>query len=409
VTPAPADPVEPADRGPVSILLVAGEASGDLHGAALLRALAERVPRVDAFGMGGDLSAGAGLDRLADSSEISVVGLSEVLRVWPRARRIFDQLLAETERRRPELAVLIDFPEFNLRLAKALSDRGVPVVYYISPQVWAWRRRRVRTIAEHVDQMLVLFPFEADFFRRHGVDAVHVGHPLVDEIPELPHVWDGWDPEDGAADEPFRIALLPGSRTSEVEALLPVMLESVRLLAEELPVLAQVIRAPGIQPARVDEAVALAGLPVRVVPSSERAEAIARSHFALCASGTATLEVGLLGTPMAVLYRLGSWTYLMGKLLVRLPHVSLVNLVLEREAVPELIQTKAEPAHVAKVVAGLLRDRARIDAMRRDLAELRPRLGESGASRRAAAEIAGRLERGEARARRDRQSGRGAA
>jgi lipid-A-disaccharide synthase len=409
------DRADRGDRSGVPILLVAGEASGDLHGAALLRELSERVPGLDAFGMGGDLSAAAGLDRVADSSEISVVGLSEVLRVWPRARRIFDHLLEEADRRRPELAVLIDFPEFNLRLAKALSERGVPVVYYISPQVWAWRRRRVKTIAEHVDRMLVLFPFEEDFFRARGVDAVHVGHPLVDEVPELPHVWDSWNEGDRAPDEPFRIALLPGSRTSEVEALLPMMLESVRLLADELPILAQVIRAPGIPPAMVDEAVALSGLPVRVVPSSERAEAIARSHFALCASGTATLEVGLLGTPMAVLYRLGSWTYLMGKLLVRLPYVSLVNLVLDREAVPELIQARAEPDHVAGVVASLLRDRERIDAMRRDLAELRPKLGESGASRRAAAEIADRLARQDVGRRRDRQGrragrgGRGAA
>lgn len=386
------------------MLLVAGEASGDLHGAPLLTELRELVDGLEAFGLGGEALAEAGLERVADSDEISVVGLSEVLRVWARAREIFDALLAEVDRRRPRLAVLIDFPEFNLRLAKALSERGVPVVYYISPQVWAWRRRRVRTIAEHVDRMLVLFPFEVDFFREHGVDAVHVGHPLVDAIPELPHVWDG-APVGG--DAPFRIALLPGSRTSEVEALLPVMLEAVRRMAEELPILARVIRAPTIPEAMVEEAVALSGLPVRVVPSSDRAEAIADSHLALCASGTATLEVGLLGTPMAVLYRLGGWTYLMGRLLVRLPFVSLVNLVLGREVVPELLQAKASPEHVAEVASSLLRDRTRIDAMRRGLAELRPRLGESGASRRAAREIADRLLDEEPE--RERRGGRGAA
>ncbi len=386
------------------MLLVAGEASGDLHGAPLLTELRELVDGLEAFGLGGEALAEAGLERVADSAEISVVGLSEVLRVWARAREIFDALLAEVDRRRPRLAVLIDFPEFNLRLAKALSERGVPVVYYISPQVWAWRRGRVRTIALHVDRMLVLFPFEVDFFREHGVEAVHVGHPLVDAIPELPHVWDDW-PE--AGDEPYRVALLPGSRTSEVEALLPVMLEAVRRMAEELPILARVIRAPTIPAAMVEEAVALSGLPVRVVPSSDRAEAIADSHLALCASGTATLEVGLLGTPMAVLYRLGGWTYLMGKLLVRLPFVSLVNLVLGREVVPELLQAKASPEHVAEVASALLCDRPRIDAMRRGLADLRPRLGESGASRRAAREIAGRLL--DEAPERERRGGRGAA
>lgn len=371
----------------VDVLVVAGEASGDLHGAPLVTELHRLVPGLRPFGLGGERLAAAGLDLVADSAEISVMGLSEVLRVLPRAREIFDRLLEEVDRRRPRLAVLIDFPEFNLRLAKALEEKGVPVVYYVSPQVWAWRRGRVKSIAERVEAMLVLFPFEVEFYRRHGVEVVHVGHPLVDEIPELPHAWDRGEPED----EPYQIALLPGSRTSEVEVLLPVMLETVRRLAREIPVFARLIRAPTIPGAMLEEAVELSGLPVRIVPASNRAEAIASSHFALCASGTATLEVGLLGTPMAVLYRLGSWTYLMGRLLVRLPYVSLVNLVLGRPVVPELLQGKARPEAVTDLVLSLLRDREAIRTMRSELAELRGRLGESGASRRAAREVASRL------------------
>lgn len=376
-----------ADAG--RILLVAGEASGDLHAARLLAELRRLVPEVQAFGLGGDHLAEAGLDRLADSGEISVVGLSEVLRVLPRAREIFARILEEVERRRPALAVLVDFPEFNLRLARALRDRGVRVVYYISPQVWAWRRGRVKTIAEVVDLMLVFFPFEVEFYRRYGVQAVHVGHPLVDEIPELPHAWDRVPP--GDAPEPYEIALLPGSRTSEVEALLPVMLGAVRRLAEEMPLFARLVLAPTIPRATVDEAIALSGLPVRVVPAADRSEALAESHVVLCASGTATLEVGLVGTPMAVLYRLGSWTYLMGRLLVRLPYVSLVNLVLERPAVPELLQGRATPEGVEAVVSALLRDREAVDSMRTALGELRGRLGERGASARAARQVASRL------------------
>ncbi len=372
---------------PVRLLLVAGEASGDLHGARLLEALSPMVgDRLEAFGLGGDRLGAAGLERIADSSEISVVGLSEVFRVLPRAREIFDQVLAETERRRPRAAVLVDFPEFNLRLARALTERGVPVIYYISPQVWAWRRRRVKTIARAVDAILVLFPFEVDFYERHGVEVVHVGHPLVDEIPELPHAWDRGAPQD----EPYRIALLPGSRTSEVEALLPGMLEAVRCLAEEIPVSARVIRAPTIPREMVEGAVELAGVPVTIL-AEEHDRAIADSHFALCASGTATLQVGLLGTPLAVLYRLGPWTYLLGKLLVRLPHVSLVNLVLEREVVPELIQRRAEPRAVCRTVLSLLRDPGAVEEMRAGLSELRWRLGERGASRRAARAVARRL------------------
>jgi len=371
-----------ADSSAPRLLVVAGEASGDLHGARLLQELRPMVGDLEAFGLGGEHLEAAGLDRVADSGEISVVGLTEALRVLSRAREIFDLLVAEVERRRPSLAVLIDFPEFNLRLAKALAERGVPVVYYISPQVWAWRRGRVKTIAQLVDAMLVLFPFEAEFYRRHGVEAIHVGHPLVDEIPQVPQVWERGAPEG----EPFEIALLPGSRTGEVEVLLPIMLQTVAHLAREIPVVARVIHASSIPAPMIDEAIELSGLQVERVAASERVAAVAGSHFALCASGTATLEVGLLGTPMAVLYRLGVWTSILGRLLVHLPYVSLVNLVLEREAVPELLQSRARPAVVSRTVLGLLRDPEAIARMRSALGELRGRLGEGGASRRAARE-----------------------
>lgn len=371
-------------KGP-QILIVAGEASGDLHGARLLAELRRRLPGLSAFGLGGDEMRAAGLDAVAHSAEISVVGITEVLRILGRARQIFADLIAEAERRRPDLAVLIDFPDFNLRLARALAERGVRVVYYISPQVWAWRRSRVHTIARVVDRMLVLFPFEADFYRGAGVRVVHVGHPLVDEVPEIPNVWErgGPAPPEGG---PYRIALLPGSRRSEVAALLPGMLAAVRLLARELPVEARVIQAPTIPAELIAEEIELAGLPVGIV-AADRFRAIADSHLALCASGTATLEVGLLGTPMLVLYRLTSWTYLLARLLVRLPDVALVNLVLGRRVVPELIQAEAEPAPVAAEAARLLADRPALAAMRRDLAGLRAALGEGGASGRAADEI----------------------
>jgi lipid-A-disaccharide synthase len=383
----------PASPGGVPLLVVAGEASGDLHAARLLSRLGELVPDVRPFGLGGDELAAAGLDRLADSSEISVVGLTEVLRVLPRAREIFAAILAEVDRRRPGVALLVDFPDFNLRLAKELAARGVRVVYYISPQVWAWRRGRVRAIAEHVDEMLVLFPFELDFYAGHDVEVTHVGHPLVDEVPaDLPQIWErtvlrGGVPEEG----PFQVALLPGSRVSEVEAMLPAMLGAAARLAAELPIYVRLIRAPTVPREMLEEAVQLSGLPVRI-SERDRFAAIADSHLALCASGTATLEVGLLGTPLVVLYRLASWTYLAARLLVRLPHVSLVNLVLERGAVPELLQGQARPERVAREAAAILRNPARVAAMRADLADLRGRLGEHGASGRAAAVLARHLE-----------------
>lgn len=375
------------------ILVVAGEASGDLHGARLVSELRRLVPGLVTFGLGGDELRAAGLQPVAHSSEVAVVGITEVLRVLPRIREVFAALLAEVDRRRPDLAVLIDFPDFNLRLARELEKRGLRVIYYISPQVWAWRKGRVKTISRLVDRMLVLFPFEVDFYRSHKVDVVHVGHPLVDEVPELPSAWDRWDDaeEGGEPDGPFRIALLPGSRLSEVEALLPTMLESVRRLAAELPIEVRLIRAPTVPRELLEEQIELAGLPVRIV-SEDRFATIADSHLALCASGTATLEVGLLRTPMIVLYRLGFWTYSLARMLVRLPNISLVNLVLGKRVVPELIQGEANPDRIAVEAERVLLEENVRREMRSGLAGLRSRLGEGGASGRAAREVASMLQ-----------------
>ena len=375
------------------LLVVAGEASGDLHGARLLAALADLAPGLKPFGLGGDEMRSAGLEALAHSSEIAVVGITEAIRILPRAWRIFRLLLSEVDRRRARYAVLIDSPDFNLRLARKLHQRGVKVLYYVSPQIWAWRQGRVKTIARYVDRMLVVFPFEVEFYRRHGVEVVHVGHPLIDEVPQLPQAWDGPPPGAGA---PFVISLLPGSRSSEVRALLPTLLESAKLLAEELPVEVRLIQARTVDGGLIDEIVAASGLaasagePRRV--RENRFQAIAESHLALCASGTATIEVGLLGTPLIVLYRVHRWTYFLARLLVDLEYFSMVNLVLGGRAVPELAQDQARPEPVAAEARRLLENPEEIETMRAALAELRPRLGEGGASRRAAEEVAASVE-----------------
>ena len=368
--------------GADDLLMVAGEASGDLHGARLLAELRSLAPRVRAFGLGGDELSAAGLETVAHSSEISVVGITEALKVLRRAWRIFGQMVAEVERRQAGSAVLIDSPDFNLPLAKKLKARGVQVIYYISPQVWAWRRRRVHAIRKIVDKMLVVFPFEVEFYRRHGVDATFVGHPLIDEVPELPHVWDGEVGEGG----PFDVALLPGSRNSEIERILPSLLGAAERLAGELPVRLDLIRAPTIPQSKLEAALAAADIEVEIV-SGDRFRALASSHLALCAAGTATVEVGLVGTPMIVVYKLSAWSYSLAKSLAHSPYASMVNLLLEREAVPELIQQQAEPETICRRAVELLTDRDRIRAMRHDLEQLRERLGEPGASRRAALEV----------------------
>ncbi len=375
--------------GGVPLLVVAGEASGDLHAARLLTELRRLRPDLAPFGMAGEESARAGVELLAESHEVAVMGFTEVLRVLPRARAVFAQLVAETARRRPSVALLVDFPEFNLRLVRKLRSLGVRVAYYVSPQVWAWRRGRVRMIARFVDRMLVLFPFEVGFYDTHRVRVQHVGHPLVDEVPELPQAWDAPRADQG----PRRLVLLPGSRRSEVEKLLPVMLEAAVELARQLPVSVTVVRAQTIarellMPHLEAPRLRAAGVAVELVESEQRFCAIAGSHLALCASGTATLEVALLRTPLLVLYRLHRGTYWLGRMMVRLPWFSLVNLVLEQGVVPELLQEQANPTRVAAEALRLFTDPRARGVMRQRLAEVRSRLGEGGASRRAAVAVA---------------------
>ena len=369
------------------LLIVAGEASGDLHGARMLSELTRLAPHLRAFGMGGKELQGAGMEVIADSAEISVVGITEVARILPRARQIFRRLIEEVESRGTRQAILIDFPDFNLRLARALNRRNVRVLYYISPQIWAWRQGRVRSIEKLVDRMLVILPFEVDFYRQHAIEAVHVGHPLVDEVPVLEQRWDV------AADPvgPLDIALLPGSRRSEIGANLPVMLSAGELLSKQHDCRFRLIQAGTVDNSALEAPLADSTLEVEIV-QNERFKAVADAHLAICASGTATLEVGLLGTPMIVVYKVSRWSYLLGKALVRLPHIALVNLVLGERVVPELIQHKATPEEIAETASAILRDRDRIQAMRDKLGGLRARLGEAGASRRAAEKILVELE-----------------
>ena len=278
--------------------------------------------------------------------------------------------------------VLIDYPEFNLLVARHAKRLGIPVFYFIGPQVWAWRKGRVKSIERYVDRMLVLFPFEVEFYRAHGVEVAHVGHPLIDEVPRLEHVWDA-----GAPGGRILLSLLPGSRASEVGAMLPDMRRCVELLAQELDLAVQLIQAPTVDPQIFDAALDGLGVEVRRV-RARRFEALAESHFALCASGTATLETALVGTPMVVVYRVHRWSAMLGRLLVDVPYASMVNLVLGREAVPELLQEDCEPRKVAATVTRLLASPAEIEAMRASYRELRRRLGGGGASRNAAAEVA---------------------
>jgi lipid-A-disaccharide synthase len=357
----------------MKVFLVAGEASGDLHAANLLQALRRLDPGIDAFGVGGERLRDAGLECVARSEELSVMGLAEVVRDLPRLARLARTVRRAALARRPDVAVLVDSPDFNLPLARHLRRAGIPAVIYISPQLWAWRAGRVRRIRRDVRRVLCILPFEVGFYERHGVAAEFVGHPLVDELapvmaaPPLP--------------EPGTLALLPGSRWHEVEALLPGMLEAARMLHEEGVTRFRLIAAPGLDLDRVAAMIRGSVVPVEVV-AEDRHRALAACGAAMVASGTATLECALLGVPMVVGYRLHPLSYWLARRLVKVPHVGLVNLVAGKRIVAEAVQDDFNPGQLvveAKRVFGEAGERQRAA-----LAEVRARLGAPGASERAA-------------------------
>ena len=358
----------------MNVLLVAGEASGDLHAANLLAALRRLAPGVTACGVAGERLRAAGLECLAHAEELSVMGLAEVARELPRLLALSRRVRREAVARRPDVAVLVDSPDFNLPLATALRRAGVPVVVYVSPQLWAWRAGRVRRIRRDVRRVLCLLPFEPAFYARHGVAAEYVGHPLVDELAAVV--------ADPPAVEPGCVALLPGSRWHEVESLLPAMLAAVdRLAAAASPVRARLIAAPGLALDRLTALLGERASRVELV-AADRHRALAASAAAMVASGTATLECALLGVPMVVGYRLHALTYALARALVRVPFVSLVNLTAGAAVVRELVQHACTADALASEVRRLLGDDG--VAVRAQLAEVRRRLGAPGASERAA-------------------------
>jgi lipid-A-disaccharide synthase len=363
------------------LLLSCGEPSGDLYAGELVRELRLRQPDLEVFGLGGDRMASQGAELLAHVRDLAVVGLLEVVAHLRSLRRVFDRVLSEVELRRPEVAVLVDYPDFNLRLARQLRQRGVPVVYYVSPQVWAWRRGRLDSIRKTVDHMLVIFPFEEALYREADVPVTFVGHPLVDLV-RAPANTAAFLESLGLDPKRPVVALLPGSRPKEIGHNLPPVLGAVERLAAQRPDLQfPLALAPALDPVAVANAVG--SLPVRVVANQTQG-VLASCTVAVVASGTATVEAALLGAPMVVVYRLAPLTYLLGRKLVKVPHFAMANLIAGERVVPEVIQRELTPERVAAEVGALLDDPGRRQRMREGLADVRRRLGKPGASARAA-------------------------
>jgi lipid-A-disaccharide synthase len=368
------------------ILLSCGETSGDLYAGELVRELHLRQPGIEVFGLGGDRLAAQGADLLAHVKDLAVVGLLEVVSHLRSLRRVFDRVLSEVDRQRPDVAVLVDYPDFNLRLARHLRRRGVPVVYYVSPQVWAWRRGRLDTIRKTVDHMLVIFPFEEALYREAGVPVTFVGHPLVDLV-HPPTDKRGFVRGLGLDPERPVVALLPGSRAKEIAHNLPPLAGAVEKLAGERPELQFLLAlAPSLGFRTVADA--LGSLPVHIVANQAQG-VLSSGTVSVVASGTATVEAALLGAPMVVVYRLAPLTYLLGRRLVKVPHFAMANLIAGERVVPEVIQRELTPERVAAEVRALLDAPGRREVMRAGLAEVRRKLGAPGASGRAAAVVLG--------------------
>jgi lipid-A-disaccharide synthase len=369
----------------LEIMVVAGEVSGDQHAAELVAQVRQRLPEARFFGMGGAKLAEQGTDLIYSAHEVSVMGISEVLPKLPRIWKVLKGLERAASRRQPACAILVDIPDFNLRLARKLKGLGVPIAYYVSPMVWAWRRGRIDSISGRVDKMLCILPFEEALYRRAGARARYVGNPLLDQLPPV------------AEPARFRqalgidvarptLALLPGSRVSEVRRILPAMVAAAKELKTERPDLQLVIPvAPSIPLALISSH--FAGSDLQPVLIEGRApEAIGASDVAVVASGTAVLEAGLMQRPAVVVYRVALFSYLVGRLMLRVKQIALVNLLLGRPLLPELVQHRMSPKRIAAEVRRLWQGPAREDVMR-GLSELRSLLGSPGAAGRAAQEV----------------------
>jgi len=377
------------------ILLVAGEVSGDLHGAHLMEAIHRIDPGIQFFGVGGESLERKGMRLLYHSYLLSVVGGTEVFFKMRSILKALQGLKESLDRERPDLVVLIDFPDFNLRLAKMAHRKGIPVLYYISPQVWAWRPNRVKLIAKWVKKMVVLFPFEVPLYKAAGVDVEWVGHPLLDMVrPTLPKEEAfqrfGLDPQRTT------VGLLPGSRVQEVKRLLPPLLTAAHLLQKEIPGIQFIIPlAPGISRATLDPWMRNTPVSVEVVEGCAY-DVMNVSQLLLTASGTATLEGAILEKPMVIIYRLSFPSYWVGRALMRVNHIGLVNLLAGKEIAPELLQGDATPERIAEEALRILKDPTLCRRMREWMAGVRQSLGEPGAAQRAAQIVTSLLHEAEA-------------
>ncbi|MGB7511387.1 MAG: lipid-A-disaccharide synthase [Pelodictyon phaeoclathratiforme] len=370
------------------LFVLAGELSGDMHAAGVIAELLKARPELKVFGIGGEKLRTLGAELLYDTAQMSIMGFIDVLKHAGFLRRVIRELKEAVRREKPQAAFLVDYPGMNLMMARFFHQLGIPVIYYISPQVWAWKEGRVKAIRRDVDRLLVIFDFEVEFFRRHGIKAEFVGHPVIEQLAELSlPSRELFVQKHNLAPDTLLIGLLPGSRKQEIAHILPEMLKAARLLSQNYPVVFLFGRAP-----HLDEEVyhAWSAYPDLSVINCSAYEVMQYSDLALVTSGTATLESLCFGVPMIVVYRTGWLNYLIGRQLVKLTSISLANIVAKglgssERAVPELIQHEASGTEIYQIARTILDDPEKAGTMRRELLAARERLASDSPSHKIAA------------------------
>ncbi len=369
-----------------NFLIIAGEHSGDIHGAKLAKELKVRIPKCNIFGIGGDLMAEEGVDLLYPVEKMAVLGFTEVIRHIPFFKEVMEKLVNETEKRKPAVVILIDYPGFNIRFAqkiRKLYPAEMKILYYISPQVWAWKKGRIKTLAKNLDSMAVVLPFEVDVYKDTGLNVKFVGHPLIEVVKPVSEKA-VFRKNVGVDDTAKLIGLLPGSRKQEIERHLPVMLEAFSILKEKFPGMKAVIGKPGLIEKDFYSNFSSSGMGNDVILSDETYEIMHHADFIITSSGTATLETAMAGTPMCIIYKMSGITFFIARRVVTLPFIGLANIVLDEKVVPELIQKDASPEKIAETAENYLTDEELYGEVRTKLSKTRSVLGEPGAEKRVA-------------------------
>jgi lipid-A-disaccharide synthase len=358
------------------IMIIAGEASGDIHGSNLVRAMHEKNKAIFFCGIGGEALKHAGVRVLVDAEELAVVGISEVFFKLPAIFRGLTAAKQILKGMRPDLLILIDYPDFNLRVAATAKKLGIPVLYYISPQVWAWRSGRVNKIEKIVNRMAVILPFEEEFYRKHNVPVTFVGHPLLDHNSAAHIIGNRKDVKSHV------VGLLPGSRDGEVGRHLPVMLDAASIITKQVKKIKFIVSvASSVKRKQVEEIIKKHKGTVNLELVTENvAEICSQCSLVVAASGTVTLEVAITGTPMIIIYKVSPLSYWLGKIMIKIKNIGLVNLIAGREIVPELVQSKASPENIADTALNMLNDASGLERLRKELLSVRDSLGGPGAS-----------------------------